>query len=519
MKLELLWFSARSACIRLLDGGLYLTKEPYGLRLNGCDWGQITTAVHSLFGLQPQTDCLMEVLLGGETLAKLSFTTKRELYTLNVRAFGAKGDGLHDDTPAIQAAIMSCPKESRVLVPKGRYLVSPLFLKSHLRLELENGATLLLRPDIGKNPVLPGMLQSWDEESELNLGTWEGNPLDMHAALLNGFSVEDIELCGEGVLDGQAGLAGWWEEPKTRKGNARRGRMLFLNRCNHVTVQGLTVRNSPSWNLHPYFSNDLRFLNVQVEAPENSPNTDGLNPESCSGVLAAGMRFSVGDDCIAVKSGKLYMGSRYRTPCERIEVMHCLMEKGHGGVTIGSEMAGGVCDVRVHDCLMQNTDRALRVKTRRGRGSQGRIDGIVFERVWMENIATPLVVNIFYFCDPDGHSDYVQSRENPGADHRTPSIGSIIFRDVQAEGCKLAAVILLGLPESKIEKVELINARFSFAEDALPAQPAMADGVPDCVRRGIFALNVRSLKLKDVAFEGVIGDEMELEGVESFIRD
>ena len=178
-----------------------------------------------------------------------------------------------------------------------------------------------------------------------------------------------------------------------------------------------------------------------------------------------------------------------------------------------------ICGQETHDCLMRNTDRALRVKTRRGRGSQGRIDNILFERVRIENVATPLAVNSFYFCDPDGHSDYVQSRENPGADHRTPSIGSIVFRDVQAEGCKLAAACLLGLQESKIEKVELINARFSFAEDALPAQPAMADGVPDCDRRGIFALNVRSLKLKDVAFEGVIGDEMELEGVESFIRD
>lgn len=519
MEIELLWFSARSACVLMKDGGLYHTKEPYGLHLNGEDRGLAATAVHSLYGLLPETAYLLEVHLCGETLAQLRFTTKSERFTLNVRAFGAKGDGLQDDTNAIQAAIACCPEESRVLIPRGTFLVSPIFLNSHLRLELEKGATLLLQPDIGKNPVLPGMLQSWDEENELNLGTWEGNPLDMHAALLNGISAEDIEICGEGVLDGQAHLAGWWNDPKKKKGGAWRGRMLYFNRCRNVTVQGLTVRSSPSWNLHPYFSSGLRFLNVQIDAPEGSPNTDGLDPESCSGVLAAGMRFSVGDDCVAIKSGKLFMGSRYKTPCQGIEIMHCLMEKGHGGVTIGSEMSGGVCDVRVHDCLMRDTDRALRVKTRRGRGSGGRIDGITFERVRMENVATPLVVNSFYFCDPDGHSDYVQSRGPLPADGRTPSIGSIVFRDVQAEGCKLAAAYLLGLPESRIGSVELISCRFSFSGDTLPARPAMADGVPAVFRRGVIALNVHALKLKDVGFEGLDGEEAELEGVETFTRE
>lgn len=363
------------------------------------------------------------------------------------------------------------------------------------------------------------MLQSWDEESEFNLGTWEGNPLDMHAALLNGFSVENIEICGEGMLDGQAELAGWWNEPKMKKGDAWRGPDAVLEPLPKCHGPGAYSPQQPFLEPASLFLKRPALLNVQVEAPEISPNTDGLNPESCSGVLVAGMRFSVGDDCIAVKSGKLYMASRNRTPSKGIEIMHCLMEKGHGGVTIGSEMSGGVYDIQVHDCLMRSTDRALRVKTRRGRSSQGRIDNIIFERVRMENVATPLVVNSFCFCDPDGHSDYVQSRENTGADQRTPSIGSIVFKDVQASGCKLAAACLLGLPESKIEKVELINARFSFAEDALPAQPAMADGFPDCVRRGIIALNVQTLMLKDVTFDGVIGDEAELEGVEFFIRE
>ncbi len=519
MTIELLWCSGRSACVLLKDGGLYYTKEIYGLRLNGENRGQAVTAVHSIFSLLPATEYRLEAVLGGEVLAELNFTTEQELYTLNVRAFGARGDGLHDDTPAIQTAIMSCPENSRVLIPPGSYKVSPLFLKSRLRFELEKGAVLLLRPDIDSSPIIPGMLQSLDEEQELSLGVWEGNPLDMHAALLNGFSVEDVGLYGEGVLDGQAGPAGWWDRPKEKINGAWRGRMLFLNRCRGITVQGLTFRNSPSWNLHPYYSRELRFLNVNVEAPENSPNTDGLNPDSCSGVLAAGMRLSVGDDCVALKSGKLDMGRRYKTPCEGVEIMHCLMEKGHGGVTIGSEMSGGIRDVRVHDCLMRDTDRGLRIKTRRGRGRDGRIDGIIFEKVRMENVSQPLVINSFYFCDPDGHSDYVQSREPLPVDERTPSIGSVRFRDICASGCRQAGVYLLGLPECGIGQVEVISSRFAFAKDAVPAPPAMADRLDPCAKRGVVAKNVRSLKLIDVTFDGTEGDEADLEGVDEFIRE
>lgn len=519
MKAELLWLNARSACVKIADGGLYCTRQVYVLRLNGINCGEADTVVHSLFCLLPDTTYRLEVLSNGEALAALSFVTKHEFVTLNVRAFGAMGDGVQDDTHAIQAAILSCPKESRVLIPRGRYLVSPLFLKSHLRLELQKGACLLLQTDRRKNPILPGLLQSWDEEKVYNLGTWEGHPLDMFAALLTGIAVEDVEIYGEGVLDGQAQLADWWQEPKKKRGSAWRGRMLFLNRCRQITVQGLSFRNSPSWNLHPYFSQDLRFLNVQVEAPADSPNTDGLNPDSCSDVLVAGARFSLGDDCIAIKSGKLYMGSVYKTPCERLEIMHCLMEKGHGGVTIGSEMAGGVRDVLVHDCLMRDTDRALRIKTRRGRGSQGRIDAIRFECVKMENVATPLVINSFYFCDPDGHSDYVQNRDPLPADERTPSIGSVSFEDVQATGCQLSAAFLLGLPESKIDSVRIVNSRFSFADEVIPAPPAMADGVPACARRGIMAENVKALTLRHVSFEGVLGEEVDTINVDTVFRE
>ncbi len=498
MQIEVLWLSARSATVALKDGGLYATRRPYALLLNGKPCGEARTVVASLYDLLPDTRYELAAMNGELMVGAVLFTTKREFFTLNARDFGAVGDGIHNDTGAIQAAITSCPPESRVLIPKGTYLVSPLFLKSHIRLELAEGATLLLNGKREVTPILPGRIESWDEYSEYNLGTWEGNPLTSYASLLTGVGVDDVELYGRGALDGAGPLAEWWQNPKRKRG-AWRGRLLFLNRCRDVTVQGLTFRNSPSWTIHPYFSRGLRFLSIVSAAPANSPNTDGFDPESCTDVLLAGARLSTGDDCIAIKSGKLYMGAKYRTPCERIEIAHCLMEDGHGGVTIGSEMSGGVNDVHVHDCEMRRTDRGLRIKTRRGRGQQGVIDGVRFERVRMESVPSPFVVNAFYFCDPDGHSEYVQSREPAPVDERTPAIGSLAFRHVEARSCVTCAGFFLGLPERKIDSVELENVRFTFLPTGKPAVPAMADGVPAVARQGLIAENVRRIRCRNVS--------------------
>lgn len=123
------------------------------------------------------------------------------------------------------------------------------------------------------------------------------------------------------------------------------------------------------------------------------------------------MKFSLGDDCIAVKSGKIYMGKKYKTPSENIHIRQCLMENGHGAVTVGSEMAGGVKNLVVEECRFYDTDRGLRIKTRRGRGKDAVLDQIIFRKIDMDQVMTPFVINCFYFCDPDGKTEFVQSRE------------------------------------------------------------------------------------------------------------
>ncbi|NLO86302.1 MAG: glycoside hydrolase family 28 protein [Clostridiales bacterium] len=515
MKIQHLFTSARSATFAFLDGGLYETKKAYQLTLNGEPHCEATTVVTSLFGLQPSTKYELEVWDEDECIAGEQFETKAESYTLNVRRFGAAGDGVKDDTASIQAAIMSCPANGRVLIPKGKYAVLPLFLKSNIRIEIQKGAELQLVKDRRQFPILPGVTESTDEESELYLGTWEGNPLDMFGALITGIEVENVDIYGEGILNGQADQSDWWQTPKVRRG-AWRGRLFFLCRSKNVHVQGIGFQNSPSWNVHPYFSQNLGFYNISITAPANSPNTDGFDPESCSDVVVAGAHFSLGDDCIALKSGKLYMGRKYKTPCENLEIMHCLMENGHGGVTIGSEIAGGARNVAVHDCVMRHTDRGLRIKTRRGRGKDSVIDNIRFENVQMDYVRAPIVINCLYFCDPDGHSPYVQTRESLPVDDRTPTIGNLEFRNVHADNCSSCAAYFLGLPEHKIKSIRLENVEFNYTQDKdiQPMEPVMAEGVELCYKRGIIAKNMEHLYCKNVRLNGYEGELLDCENVE-----
>lgn len=507
-KLSLIFSNARCAVILVEDGGLYDSRQRYSAQLNGAPIQDITRSVTPLYGLSPATDYRLQLQGEDGTALELSFRTEEELLTLDVRAFGALGDGRQDDTAAIQAAILSCPEGGRVLIPAGDYQVRALFLKSHLRLELQQGARLLGCTDRSKLPILPGMTPHREGGGDYNLGSWEGNPEDMYAAMLTGIGVTDVQVYGPGLLNGQASYDNWWHDAKTMRG-AWRPRMVFLNRCSQVSLVGLTVQNSPSWNIHPYFSQDVDLIALKILALKDSPNTDGIDPESCERVRILGVHFSVGDDCIALKSGKLYMGQRYKTPCTGVLIAHCLMQDGHGAVTIGSEMAGGVHRVLAERCLFRNTDRGLRIKTRRGRGRQGRIDGIHFRHILMQGVLVPVTANAFYKCDPDGLSFEVQDRAPHPVGEGTPSIGSLIFEDLRCEGCHQAAAYLLGLPEQPIEQLSFRRVSVRFDPEALEGEPLMTANPERCRKRGIIAENVELLELQDIQIEGAEGPALE----------
>ncbi|PXV85388.1 polygalacturonase [Lachnotalea glycerini] len=512
MKINMLMKTARSVSFEIEDGSIVFTDNEYDVYVNGEMILKTKQVVTSLYHLKPDTDYEISVANGEMKSETLQFTTDYEFITLNVKDIGAKGDGINDDTSFIQAAVMACPENSRVLIPKGNYKITSIFLKSNINIELEEGAVLSALTDRSRFAKFEGLIESYDEQSDYNLGTWEGNPLPMFAGIVTGIYANNINIYGKGIIDGNASIENWWNNPKVMQG-AFRPRLLFLNHCNQVNVQGVKFQNSPAWNIHPYFSSKLKFIDLRVENPQDSPNTDGLNPESCNDVIIEGVHFSLGDDCIAIKSGKIYMGAKYKTPSSNIRIKQCLMQNGHGAVTIGSEMAGGVNHLKVTDCRFLHTDRGLRIKTRRGRGEDAIVDEIHFENIIMEHVMTPFVLNCFYFCDPDGHMEYVWSKQMHKVDERTPQIKKLSFKNIVCKNCHVAAAYFYGLPEKKIEQIEMSNVSFEFAEECKEDVPAMLDGIEPCSRMGVYANNIDRLIIQNVSLKGQNGEQFILEHI------
>ena len=511
MDIKIVSQTSRGIVIEICDGGIYHTEQQYHLMVNEKYYGTTERVITGIYGLKPDTEYRI-VVDGKEKTTEINIRTAKESYSLDVRDFGAKGDGISDDTCFIQAAIMACPKDGRVYLPEGTYRITSLFLKSNLNLEVGKGAVLQADTQREHRPIMPGRIQSYDESGEYNLGTWEGNPLDMFAGVIHGINVENVVIYGQGIIDGGADKLNWWQNPKKRN-IAWRPRLIFLNHCRNITLEGVQLQNSPSWTLHPYFCENLRFVNLNIINPKDSPNTDALDPESCKQVEILGIYFSVGDDCIALKSGKIYMGAKYKTPSEDILIRQCCMRDGHGAVTIGSEMAGGVRNVSVKDCLFIDTDRGLRIKTRRGRGRDAVIDHIVFENIRMDGVMTPLAINCFYFCDPDGHTTYVQNRESLPVDDRTPQIKRLSFRNMVCKNCHIAAVYIQGLPEQKVKELTLENITFSFAEKTQAGMPEMLDDIQPVSNVGVCVNNVEELRIQHVTVEGQTGEAFLLQNV------
>ena len=504
MSIRLITATVRSVTVERVNRDRY-ESVPCSVYLNNEPVLKTDKNVFSLFGLKPDTE--YELKTEEENASQpevLTFRTLKETILLDVHAFGAKGDGSHDDTAAIQAAIACCPNGGTVVLPKGTYRSASLFLKSNMTFWIDRDAVLLGETDRTKYPVLPGMVRNqYDNSKEMSFGSWEGNPLDCFAALVSAVHAENLTIIGEGTVNGNADASDWWVNRKIKR-IAWRPRLLFLNQCRNVTVQGITVKNSPSWTIHPYYSDDLKFLNLTIQNPYDSPNTDGFDPESCTDVLLLGTKISVGDDCIAIKSGKLYMASAHHKESQRIEIRNCLLEKGHGSVTIGSEIAGGVRDVHVTNCKFVGTDRGVRIKTRRGRGERSILTDLVFENILMQGVQMAITVNMHYFCDPDGHSSYVQSQQKMERDYRTPTVGTITLKDVDCDDCSVTLVCAHGLPESEIEKITLENVKASYidAKDRKPAVPIMMDGFDPVVSESLWLKNVKELKVDHLEIRG-----------------
>lgn len=516
--IQLVYCGSSSACLELDGGAPYYAKGRYAVLVDGQERFTRDTNVFSLFGLRPDTEYAVSVRFeaGGEEETR--FTTRAETCCVSVRDFGARGDGVHEDTAAIQAAIAFLPEGGRLWFPAGTYLTLPLSLKSHITLDLDEGAVLLGSTERERYPVVPGAAVDPVTGAEVPLAGFEGQELASYQSLIQASHARDIAVVGRGVLDGNGQNGDWWRDFQSFP--AARPRVVFLNRTQDVTLHGITVKNGPSWHVHPFYSRNFAMLDCRVTAPKDSPNTDGIDPESCDGVDIVGCRFSVGDDCVAVKSGKIDLARKYKTPADHHTIRNCLMEFGHGAVTLGSELSAGIRNLSVTRCYFRQTDRGLRIKTRRGRGKDSVIDNVLFDNIRMERVLTPIVINMWYnCCDPDRYSEYVWCRDPLPVDDRTPHMGAFAFRNMECTGAEVAACYIDGLPESPIDRVELEHITVSFAKDAKPGMPSMRNHNEARCRLGLYLDNVREAAVRHVTLSGVEGRALTAEHCGSVVTE
>lgn len=298
--------------------------------------------------------------------------------------------------------------------PSGNYLTGSIKMKSNITIELEAGATLLFS-------------DNFDDYLPFTDMRYEGVMMKSFSPLIYAVDAENITIKGEGTLDGQG--KEWWTEffrilvdlkdngvrdlnkyqPMWDKANDTKALYAETNsdyvgtlqrrffrppfiqpvRCKNVRIEGVKIINSPFWTVNPEFCNNVTVKGVTILNP-HSPNTDGINPESCSNVHISDCHISVGDDCITIKSGRDLQGRRLGVPCENITITNCTMLSGHGGVVIGSEMSGSVRKVTISNCVFDGTERGIRLKSTRGRG--GVVEAIRVSNIVMSNIKKEAIV-------------------------------------------------------------------------------------------------------------------------------
>lgn len=339
-----------------------------------------------------------------------------------VTQFGANGDSVTDCTDAFKAAIKTCHEAGggRVVVPPGKYSTGAIHLLSNVNLHISKGATLLFSRDPKK--YLPQVYTRFEAVELMN-----------YSPLIYAYEQENIAITGEGELNGQADEDNWWfwkgkwehggvkheERELTQKaandrlkkmaeesspvtgrvfgeGDYLRPSFVQPYRCKNILIEGVTIKNSPMWIIHPVLSENITIRNVTVIS--HGPNNDGCDPESCKDVLIEGCTFDTGDDCIAIKSGRDHDGRRVNVPSENLIIRNCNMKDGHGGVVIGSEISGNVRNVFAENCTMSspNLDRALRLKSNSRRG--GTIENIYMRNVDIGELKEAVLhIDMFYF--------------------------------------------------------------------------------------------------------------------------
>ena len=397
---------------------------------------------------------------------------------VDMQKAGAKANGKSLNTNLINKTIyrLNSAGGGTLFFPAGTYLTGAIHMKSNITLELEAGATLLFS-------------DNFDDYLPFVEVRHEGVVMKSFSPLIYAVDAENITIKGEGTLDGQG--KAWWTEffrifvdlpkngvrdlnkyqPMWDKANdvealaaetnedwhttlqRRFFRPPFIQpiRCKNVRIEGVKIVNSPFWTVNPEFCQNVTVDGITIHNVP-SPNTDGINPESCKDVHISNCHISVGDDCITIKSGRDAQARRLNVPCENITITNCTMLSGHGGVVIGSEMSGSVRKVTISNCVFDGTDRGIRVKSTRGRG--GVVEDIRVSNVGMSNIGREAVVlNLKYSKMPAEEKS-----------ERTP-----VFRDIYISGLTAidvkTPIKIVGLEEAPITDITLRDINVKNARE------------------------------------------------------
>jgi polygalacturonase len=415
----------------------------------------------------------------------------------NILKYGAKPGLIFDNREAINGAIDACAKAGggRVIVPAGEFLTGAIRLRSNVNLHVSKGATLKFSTD--PKAYLP-----------LVHTRWEGMELMHLSPLIYAFEETNIAISGEGTLDGQGKSFFWkWHGNPRYGGNpdvlsqrtARaklyemmdkgvpvsqrifgeghylRPQFIQPYRCKNVLIEGVKIIDSPMWEVHPVMCENVTVRKLHIAS--HGPNNDGCNPESSKDVLIDECFFDTGDDCIAIKSGRNNDGRRLATPSENIIIRNCTMKDGHGGITVGSEISGGVRNVFAHDCKLDSADlwTALRVKNNASRG--GKLENFYFRNITVGQVSRA-VVEIDFNYEEGAKGDHIPVVRNYVVEDLTCVTGN-------------RAVDLQGLSNAPIYDVMMRNCIFGTVKN------------PSVVK------NVVGLKLENVKIEGKVVESLE----------
>ena len=353
----------------------------------------------------------------------------------------------------IQMAVDECYKAGggTVVIPEGEWITGPIHFKSNVHLKLEENSIVKFS-------------DKFEDYLPVVFTRWEGMECYNYSPLIYAKDCENISITGKGVLLGNGEK--WWNWKKLQQkaanelcyaqsnkipvseriyGNetsALRPSFIQTINCKNVLLEDFTIKNGPQWTIHPVYCDGVIVRGVEVIT--KGPNTDGLNPDSCSNVLVENCIFETGDDCIAINSGMNEDGWRVNKPCENIEIRNCIMNGGHGAIVIGSAMSGGVKHVYAHDCKIYGTMQGIRLKSMRGRG--GYVEDVVFENIEINDVSHQAIqINMFY-----EFSTVVPKTEVPS------KFSNITIKNIYGKNAN-TAIEIKGLPECKLSNLVLEN--------------------------------------------------------------